>query len=1265
MTRRSFAVVGLVLLLALTGISKAQIATTSLRGMIKDSSGAVVPGAKITLTNGATGQTFSASSNAAGQYTFATIPPARYSIVATATGFGNQTKVAELLVNQPATVDFAMTVKAVSQVVNVSAEAQTLNTTDASLGNSEGNALIQALPSETRNIPDLLSLQPGVLYLPTTVSASEQNPLGDSRSGAVNGVRSDQGNVTVDGVDDNDQVFGYAFTGVLRETQESIEEFRVTTANGNADEGRSAGAQVSLITKSGTNKFHGAAYEYNRPTLTVSNNFFNKQAELNSGQPNIPPKLIRNIFGVSVGGPIIRDKLFFFANYEGLRQAEDTEVDETVPTASYQAGNLTYQGDQPDGSITNVTLTPAQVTQLDSGCTVCGTTSYPPAPGPNPNSLARFTSMPAANSTACPTSSGCDELNTAGFVFFSPNPLTNNTSILKIDYNPTQKQHLFVRGGLQKDTTLGTEQFPGQPPSSNFIDNTKGIIAGDTWTFSPNLVNDLRYGYVRQGDSTSGIGVGNYVDFRFMSNPTAETRSTTNWVPVNNIVDNLNWNKGRHDFQFGVNWRLVHQNRISNASSFSDATTNPFWLGGNPPDPSTLPGGLPVDSGFGNSWVIAYANLVGDLPEVDDQYNYNLTSPTSGTLLGDGALLARHFKANEYEWYFQDAWKPLDNLTITFGVRHTLLQTPWETDGQQVTPTIDTHAWFMQRETAALKGQVYEPQLTFAPAGPFYGKPGFWPKSKNNFAPRLAIAYAPTSRTTIRAGVGLYYDHYGESLINLFDTSGGAFGLSGLVTNPAGTFTSENSPRYTTRNALPFANETFPMTQAYPFAPPTGPVAGFAITWGLDDHLKTPYDEAFNFSVQHEFSHGWVLETDYVGTLGRHLIQSLDLTEPVDYVDPQGGGDYYAAGTKLSRLVDQNGGNDEVNGSFTNPAVPAIQYFEDVFPWMAGFDFPGESATQAIYNNEWAPFRSNLGATSSLADLDFYGPLEGFYPAPAGYQPHFWQGQFSSLYALSTIGMSYYNAGQVTLRHPSSHGLQLDISYTLSKSIDEGSDAERSSEFSTSLNLEPGILNTWRPQLNRGVSSFDTHDLLTVDGVYDLPFGRGRQLLANDNRFVDLFVGGWQLSGINRTTSGLPFSLFEPGFTTDWQQESYGVVTAKVKMRRHFDQNGAPQFFDNAAVINSGVTTGSPVRLPYPGEAGERDNFRGDGYFDIDSGLAKSWQLREYGALKFSWEVYNVTNTDRFDPQSIGSGLTDGNLGVASALLTSPRRMQFSLRYDF
>ncbi|MGB7547373.1 MAG: TonB-dependent receptor [Terracidiphilus sp.] len=1217
------------------------MATTSLRGVIKDQTGALVPGATITLSEKATGKTFSTVAGDTGFYSFPQIFPARYTITVTAAGFGDQIKTAELLVNQPATIDFTLGVQASSVTVDVSATAQTLNTTDASLGSSADNAQIQALPSETRNVPDLLSLQPGVLYLPTA---------GDSRSGSVNGGRSDQGNVTLDGVDDNDQVNGYAFTGVLRQTQDSIEEFRVTTGSANADSGRSSGAQVSMVTKSGTNKFHGAAYEYHRPTFTVANDWFNKQAQANSGEPNIPGKLIRNIFGVAVGGPIKKDRLFFFGNYEGKRQAENAQVTQIVPTAAYQQGNLSY----PDENGNTQTVSASQFALLDAGCAgvygICNTSSYPFGPGPNPNALGYFTSMPAANGLT-----QGDAYNTGSYSFSSPHPVRENTSIGRIDYVPSDKHRIFVRGDLQKDITDGTEQFPGQGPSSILEDNSKGIIAGDTWAISPTLVNDLRYGYIRQGFSTRGVGSGDYVDFRFMANATAETRTTITSVPVNNIVDHLSWSKGNHTFALGGNWRLIYQNHSSNANSFNGASSNPYWLGGAPPQPDDL-GGAPVAGGFANSYEIAFGNLAGAIPSLTNLYNYKITSASGGSLLSDGDFIDRHFKANEYEWYVQDAWRALPNLTITFGVRHTILQTPYETAGQQVAPTIDTHTWYLKREEAAQAGQVYEPDLYFAPAGAYYKKPGFWPKSKDDFAPRLAIAFSPDTKTSIRAGAGIYYDHYGQALVNIFNEEG-SYGVSSSVTNPAGVYGVEGSarylpsPRFTGRHNLPpINNGTAPQTTTFPYPAPLG---NFAITWGLDSKIKTPYSEAFDFSVQRELPGGFTVETAYVGRLGRHLLQSLDLAEPVDYVDPNGGGDYYAAGTKLSKLVDQHGGD-------ASASVPAIPYFENVFPFMAGLDYAGESATQAIYTNEWAPYRSQWGATSALADIDFYCA----YGCPAGYQSKFWQDQFSSLYALSSIGMSYYNAGQITLRHPSSHGLQMDFSYTMSQSIDMGSDAERNTEF-TGTGSFSDILNTWKPYLNRGPSDFDTRHLITADWVYQMPFGRGKMLLGSSSSLLDALIGGWQLTGISRWSSGLPFSLFEPGWTTNWQEESYGVVTGKVKMRRHLDANGNPQFFDNPDAINSGIATGSPVRLPYPGEAGQRNNFRGDGYFNVDSGLDKTWKLREFGTLKFAWEVYNVTNAVRFDPASIGSGLTGGSLGVASSLLTQPRRMQFSLRYDF
>jgi hypothetical protein len=1238
-----------------------QNATTSLRGTVKDPTGALVPGATVTITAASTGQSQSVTANESGVYQFPQIPPARYTIKVSAAGFGDQTKTAELLVNQPATIDFDLTVSSSTVTVDVSASAQTLNTTDASLGNSADNAEIQALPSETRNVPELLSLQPGVLYLPSATTH-------DSRSGSVNGGRSDQGNVTLDGIDDNDQVNGYAFTGVLRATQDSVEEFRVTTGDSNADAGRSSGAQVSMVTKSGTNKFHGAAYEYNRNSLGVANDWFNKQAQITSGLPNRPGKLVRNIYGADLGGPFKKDKLFFFGNYEASRISENQQVTQTAPTAAYQAGNISYV----DSSGNTDVLSPAQFAQLDAGCMVCNTSIYPNGPGVNPNAQAFMNLYPAANGSV-----NGDGVNEGSFSFSSPAPIHLNTTIGRIDWVPSDRHRLFVRANLQDDTTAFAEQFSGQPPSQQLVDDTKGIIGGETWTLNTRMVNDLRYGFVRQAYALSGIGKGEYVDFRFLTNPTAETRSTIFSVPVNNVIDNFSWTKGNHTIQFGVNWRLIHQNHSSDSNSWNSATTNPYWLKGNPPDPSAI--GLPSVSGsFSNSYEIAYANLAGTIPQITDNFNYKLTSPTSGSVLNEGTPIARHFSSNEFEWYLEDAWRVQPNLTITFGVRHTLLQTPYETSGQEVAPTIDTHTWYLQRESAAQSGQIYEADLNFAPAGNYYGKPGYWPMQKLNLAPRLAIAYSPDSKTSIRAGAGIYYDHYGQALVYNFDRNG-SFGMSSSISNPAGVYAIEGTapfcgtpgcqaqgtypaaPRFTGRSSIPpISVGAAASTISFPYLYPQN---NFAITWGLDSKIKTPYSETMDLSIQRELPAGFTFEGAYVGRLGRHLLEQLDLTEPVDYVDPQGGGDYYANATALSKLVDQNDGS-------SSATVPAIPYFEHVFPFMAGYDYAGESATQAIYTNEWAPYRAQYGATTSLSDIDFYC----YYGCPADWQSHFWQDQFSSLYALSSIGMSYYNAGQFTLRHPSTHGLLMDVSYTLSHSIDMGSNSERATEF-TSNTTGTGstsfseILNTWKPYLNRGPSDFDTRHLITVDWVYVLPFGTGKAIGGGSNHLANAFIGGWQWSGIERWSSGLPFYLYEPGWSTDWQIESFAVQTGPVKMHRHYDSNGNPQFFANPDAINAGVScggcNGGNVRLPYPGEAGQRNAFRGDGYFDIDSGIDKSWSLGEIGTLKFAWEVYNVTNSVRFDPAFIGSGLTQGNLGIANSLLTVPRRMQFALRYDF
>jgi hypothetical protein len=1218
-----------------------QTATTSLRGTIKDPSGALVPGARITLSDNANGQTFTAVANSAGQYVFPQIPPAKYTITAASQGFGTQSKVAELLVNQPATVDFALTVHTETVTVDVSATAQTLNTTDATLGDSVANEQIQAMPMDGRDPISLLSLQPGALYLGESVHLTDKTaPQNlDSRQGAVSGARSDQGNVTLDGVDDNDQVNGYGFNGVLRSTLDSTEEFRVTTSNSNADAGRSSGAQISLVTKSGTNSFHGSMYEYHRPSNTVANDWFTKNDQLSRNAPNRPTKYIVNTFGGSVGGPVLKDKLFFFYNYEGQRLATNDPVPATTPSASFLAGQVGYVA--ADGS--TVLLTQNQIAQLDNGCTQCS------APGVDLAMLTYLKTEPASTVLGAG-----DGVNFGSYNFSSPAPNRLNTNIGKIDYSPNSRNHFFARGNLQKDVAVGDQQFPGQEASNFLEDNTKGMAFGHTWTLSSSLVNDLRYAYIRQGYASAGVGKGDYVVVRFLTQPTSQSRSSIVNIPVNTIDDTLSWTKGSHTFGFGGNWRMIQNNTSNDTNSYNGANTNPSYLSshGRPDAAALAKLGLPPVGQNETSFDEMYATIVGDIAERDASANYLVTSSTAATVLADGAAVTRHFKSNEFEYFLQDSWRIRPNLTITFGLRHSLLQTPYETKGQEIAPTVDTHEWYLQRGRAASQGQVYEPDLLFAPIGKINHKPAYWPKQKFNIAPRLSIVYAPDNKTSIRTGVGIYYDHFGEALTSRFSRLG-SFGLSSQYSSPANTVNYQTAPRFTGPHDLPnLPVPAAPPTQSYPYTVPDGT---FGINWGIDNHIKTPYVEAFNLSIQRELPGGFLLDTAYVGRIGRHLFQQVDLAEPVNYNDPKGAGDYFSAGSQMSKLLDQHGGD-------TTAAVQPIPYFEDVFPQMANWDYNGESATQTMYSDEWGQ-RYVYGETGALYDVDAPTSQGCVYGCPNG--SLFWNPQFSSLISLSSIGMSYYNAGQVTLRRPSKNGLTIDFSYTYSRSIDMGSDAERTA---TSYG---GIQNVWSPQLSRGLSDFDTTHLISSDWSYLLPLGKGKMLLSNSSRVGNAIWGGWQLAGLGRWSSGLPFGVLEPGWTTNWETQAFGVATAPVKVHKHIEAT-LPQVFADDQAIQSGVQSGSPIRLPYPGEEGQRNHFRSDGVFDVDSSLTKSWDLTERAKLKFAWEVYNVTNSTRFDAGSytnstFGNGLTLGGFGFYGSRLGDKtfRRMQFGARVDF
>jgi len=323
----------------------AQTSSTSLRGMVTDASGSAIAGATVTLKNTESGVERTVATDTSGEFQFLQLSAGKYTLNISAQGFANyEQKDLALLVNTPVSTIVQLKIGAATESVTVTGEAPPLNIVDASLGNSFSETQVKQIPIDGRNVPDLLTLQAGVAYTGNRPDIDKNN---DTRSGAVNGARSDQSNFTLDGVDVNDQSNGYAFTSVLPITPDSVQEFRVTTSNYNADQGQGSGAQVALLTKSGTNLLHGSAYEYMRNTITSANDYFVKLAEQRTGEPNKPPKLIRNVFGGSLGGPIKKDRLFIFGDYEGTRQREQHSAVRAIPTPAMRDGVIRYPCQDP------------------------------------------------------------------------------------------------------------------------------------------------------------------------------------------------------------------------------------------------------------------------------------------------------------------------------------------------------------------------------------------------------------------------------------------------------------------------------------------------------------------------------------------------------------------------------------------------------------------------------------------------------------------------------------------------------------------------------------------------------------------------------------------------------------------------------------------------------------------------------------------------------------------------------------------------------
>jgi hypothetical protein len=1202
---------------------------TSIDGRVTDPSGAAISGAAVELTNVDTGLRRSTMAEGAGLFSFSQVAPGKYSLTVKAPGFSVKTvSNMQLLVNTPATVSVTLEVGAVTETVAVTSEAIQVNTTDASLGNAIGTLPITELPFEARNPAGLLALQPGVTYFGQLSNYGGTTSTTDRLSGAVNGSKPDQNNITLDGVDINNHNTRTPLIGVLRVTLDSTQEFRTTTQNPTADQGYGSGAQIALVTKSGTNAIHGSLYEYTRNTLTSANSFFFNRIGLER------QKLIRNTFGVSLGGPIKKNRLFYFLNYEGRRDASDASATRTVPTASFRQGIVQYLN--KNGGVS--TLTPAQIKAID-----------PAGIGVDAAVLSVLNQYPAPNDNTIG-----DGLNTAGYRFKAGTPLRFNTYVAKLDYtvDSSAKNTIFWRGNLQNDNIGSLPQFTGQASASTTLDNSKGYAAGWTSLIKPNLVSTFRYGYTRAGHEGTGIQNAPYVSFRGLSTLNATTTGLTRIIPVHQFSEDLSWIKGRHDIRVGGLARIIRNNSANFATSFPNGSVTYSYLAGT--GASLKPADL--SGSFSTSYRAAVVDLLGPVSFTDVFYNYT----TDGKVLPFGTPVKRSYGEQEYELYASDTWRVSKALTITAGLRYSIAPPIYETNGYQVSPSIDLANWFVQRGNLANAGlsQALAGPVNFVLANSPQGH-SLYDMQKLNFSPRLAIAYSPQGdsgiskflfggpgKTSIRAGAGVFYDLFGMSLMRNFDSN--APGLSTEFQAPA-SVNLATAARFTGYTVIPSGALVPAPPGGFPFTPPSDVDHGFAIANSIDQKIKQPYTINLNFSVGREFEHGLFVQVSYVGRLSRRSLLITDLAQPTNLRDPKSGIYYNQAVNELALAARNNVPTSQIKSN---------AFWENLYPQYKG---GGLTATQGVYDQVMSSYPTDI--TSGLLSFDeLCDPSCGNLGANAMFNA-----QFASLFAYRSLGNGNYHSLQISARKRFSSGLLFDFNYTYAKSIDLTSAAENDFGGGSYAIL----LNPYNASLNRGVSDYDIQHSFTGYGIYQLPFGRGKRFLGSVNKITDAFLGGWQVGGLYTVTSGLPRSVLNSGsWPTNWNYSGFATQIAPVP---------GPQTTRNApAAVTSGTggpnifADPRPVRdafdYSYAGQIGQRNGIRGDGYFQLDMSLSKTFVMpyKESHNLQFRWEVFNVPNSVRFDVQ--GASLDVGNTGTFgkyTSLLTQPRVMQFGLRYQF
>ena len=1230
-----------VLFAAVSGF--AQAGRGSISGTVTDPNGALVPGAQVTLESAATGVALHTTTSGAGLYSFISLNPGVYRVRASQTGFANTVR-DKITVNVDETTEVNITMKvgAITESVTVTEGVELVEPTNSTVGSLIPSEQIDRVPLLYRNVFDLIQLSAGVIAVNGSPNSSDsfqsvQNisngrPGVDVSADTINGSLVGSVYFMLDGapigIAENNSA---AIIPAMNIPEDGVQEVRVETQNTSASYQSGGGGVISLVSKSGTNQIHGDAFGVFRPDVLSANDYFNKQTQLSNGQKNSPPSFHRYQEGGAIGGPIKKDKIFFFGDYEDTQQMQFEGIDTfSVPTSAEKTGNFSaFLAPGGQGAIYDPTKPEIPVTCPAGVTGPCAVRQAFPGniiPNPNPIGLMFLAAMPHCNlpnPTACDQATS-DSVSSPNFGLPGLDPFKAHRFDVRVDWNVSEKQRIFTRFSYDHLFFTQANVFPAPGWDPNYaqnLTNGRNVLVADDLTLNSSTVLNLRYSFTRHHEEQQGqpsYGSVNITSLGFPASLAAQ--QVVKQLPFMVFQDLT----GAASSQEGVGG-TANFNLFFYASMNSDASATMNKVYGK------------HDISFGFEWMKRYLNVTQP-PAPAGEYGFDRTATDQQTTLATGASpvggsdfasilvgmgmapgtegntgypnFTKDVKVAEsnpyYAAFVEDTFHATKALTITAGLR-------WDIFGGR-NERFNRLEYFNPGAVGSLNG------VSFTGAEIYASGSNRSPFTTNlhDFGPRLAFAWQPVQHFVVRAGAGFYY---GPSLHNVASAGNDTDGYStsstwnGTCLTAGGNTTfngtslcsgaAAGSPAPSSTGIYSLSNPfPLPTSIVQPITSPSGLTNNFGVSLSTVLHSqREPLTYNFNFGLEYELPHQVIVSLGYVGSRGLFLpLASVDLNELSIATIQKYNTSLCVSGASTCMVT--NTGPVSLNSNF-GAKVPLWATLQQ-FPQFGNGGYDGTSG----YNG------------GNGVNVNGYPGGDSEYSSLQAKVQKRLTGHFTTL-ATFTWGKLMTDDGHPPLGFVGTH---------------------------------KQVLQDWRDlQFEHAISPQDVKYSFTGEASYDLPVGRGQAV--NLNGVANAALGGWTVNGILYLGTGVPIGSPVVGATNAYFNQRADLVCNPSK---GFTRS-ASQWVNNSCFAfpsNPFVPGTAPAYL---------DNVRTQGARNFDMSIYKTFKIMETKALRFDISAYNLSNTRQFAAPSISSLTVSSGApyGAITQNVNTPRQFQFGARFTF